>query len=292
MKMIKPSEISARILTLLDESDERVILVSPYMKISRWYKFLQKFNELKTRKIQTEIYVRDDPDNTATYRDLDQVGLPYKKIPHLHSKLYLNERSGIVSSMNLLLSSEINSLDIGYATETLAEYNELLGFYQRYIHIGEAVHWDTIAGLPAADLKEIIVKIREELKVTGKNSWLWLAKDVLHISTGRNNYIVSIIDGYLKITAGLRMVSGTCQKSIQRYSWIAQKAGDLTAMKVDIYPGPLTDILRLTGRAHYLLKSTCITRILEAEADYMIESVIRFINATDDLLFQEVSIAH
>jgi hypothetical protein len=119
MKLIKPSEISARILTLLDESDERVIIVSPYMKISKWYKFVNKVNELKTRRILTEIYVRDDPDNTATYHDLDQLALQYKKIPHLHSKLYLNERYGIVTSMNLLLSSEINSLEIGYATEDL-----------------------------------------------------------------------------------------------------------------------------------------------------------------------------
>ena len=83
MKLIKPYEISSRIFTLLDESDERVIIVSPYMRISKWYKFVNKVNELKTRSILTEIYVRDDPDNTATYRDPDQLALQYKKIPHL-----------------------------------------------------------------------------------------------------------------------------------------------------------------------------------------------------------------
>ena len=36
MKLIKPSEISSSILTLLDESDERVIIVSLYMKVSKW----------------------------------------------------------------------------------------------------------------------------------------------------------------------------------------------------------------------------------------------------------------
>lgn len=69
MKLIKPSEISARILTMLDESDERVIFVSPYMKIAKWYKLTNKLNELKSRRILLEIYVRDDPDNSATYRD-------------------------------------------------------------------------------------------------------------------------------------------------------------------------------------------------------------------------------
>ena len=86
MKLIKPSEISGRILTLLDESDERVIIVSPYMKISKWYKFINKVDSLKSRKI-----------------------------PHLHNKPYLNERYGIVTYMKLLLRSAINSLEIGYA---------------------------------------------------------------------------------------------------------------------------------------------------------------------------------
>ena len=286
MKLIKPSEISARILTLLDESDERVIIVSPYMKISKWYKFVNKVNELKTRRILIEIYVRNDPNNTATYRDLDQLALQYKKIPHLHSKLYLNERYGIVTSMNLLLSSEINSLEIGYATETWTEYNDLLGFYHRYIHIGEPVHCDTIAGQPAADLKEIMHSIREELKRSAKNSWPWLAENTLHISTGRNNYSVSIKDGYLRITARLRMASGTRQRSIQRSSLIAKKVEDLTAMKTEIHLGPMPDILQLSGQAQHTLKSTCITGILEAEAAYIMESVRRFIDATDDLEVQ------
>jgi hypothetical protein len=287
VKLIRPSEISSRILSLLDESDERVIIVSPYMKISKWYKFVNKVNELKTRSILTEIYVRDDPDNTATYRDLDQLALQYKKIPHLHSKLYLNERYGIVTSMNLLLSSEINSLEIGYATETWSEYNDLLGYYHRYIHIGEPVHCDTIAGQPAADLKEIMHSIREELKKTAKNSWPWLAGNTLHISTGRNNYRVSIKDGYLSITTRLRMATGSGQRSIQQGSLIVKKVGDLTAMKAEIHPGPLPDILQLSGQAQHTLKSTCITGILKAEAAYIMESVRRFIDATDDLVVQE-----
>jgi hypothetical protein len=291
MKMIKPSEISARILTMLDESDEMVILVSPYMKISKWYKFVNKVNELKTRGILTEIYVRDDPDNTATYRDLDQLELQYTKIPHLHCKLYLNEKYGIVTSMNLLLSSEINSLEIGYVTETWTEYNDLLGFYHRYIHIGEPVHCDTIAGQRAADLKEIIQRIREELQRTSKNSWTWLVGNTLHIFTGSNNYSVSIQDGYLRITARLRMDSGTRQGSIQRSSLIIKKVGDLTAMQAEIHTSPRPDILQLSGKALHPLKSTCTTGILEAEAVYILESVRRFIEATDDVVVQEQQIA-
>ena len=49
---------------------------------------------------------------------------------------------------------------------------------------------------------------------------------------------------------------------------------------------PKPDILQLYGQAKHTLKSTCITGILGAEAAYMMESVIEFIDATDDLAFQ------
>ncbi len=287
MELIKPSEISARILTLLDESDERVIIVSPYMNISKWYKFRNKLNALTARNIHLEIYVRGDPENGATYRDLDKLELPYHKIPHLHSKLYLNDRYGIVSSMNLLISSEINSLEIGYATETWGEYIDLLGFYHRYIQMGEPVHCDTIAGRPVADPKEIVKSITEELDRTAKNSWLWFAGNALHICTGMNNYIVTINDGKLRVTTSLRVASGTKQKISKRSSFIIKKIEDLTAMKIDIYPGPVPQILRLTGQAQQTLVSPCLTGILEAEAAYLIEFVRRFIDSAEQVVIRE-----
>ena len=282
MKLIKPSEVSATILTLLDESDERVIIVSPYMKVSKWYKFINKVNGLKSRKITIEIYVRDDAENTDTYRDLDQLALEYKKIPHLHCKLYMNEKCGIVTSMNLLLSSDIHSLEIGYATENWTEYNELLGFYHRYIQMGEPFYCATIAGRPAVDLKEVMRSIRESLERTSKNSWLWLSGNALHISTGRSNYSISINGGCLRITTCLSMDPAIKQKGPQYFSRIVKKTGQLTSMKVDVVPGPEPDILQLSGRALHTLKSTCISGLLADEAACLMESAVRFINATDD----------
>lgn len=220
-----------------------------------------------------------------TTQPLIVMDLQYNKIPHLHSKLYLNEKYGIVTSMNLLLSSEINSLEIGYATENWKEYNELLGFYQRYISVGEPVHCNTMAGQQATDVNEFIHSIKEELKRTAKNSWPWLEENVLHISTGRNNYRVSINDGYLRITASLRNTSGTKLISNQHSSLIAKKIKDLTAMKVEMHPGPEPDAIQLSGQAQHTLKSTSINGILKVEAAYMVESVRRFIDALENLAF-------
>ena len=283
MKLIKPAEISARILTLLEESDERVIIVSPYMKISKWYKLTNKLNELKTRRVRMEIYVRDDPENTVTYHDMDQQGLQYKKIPNLHSKLYLNERYGIVTSMNLLLSSEINSLEIGYTTENWKEYNELLDYYERYIYFGEPEHRGKIASRHATELNEFMQCLKEEISKKPMNAWPWLAKDVLHISTGKNNYSISISNGYLRITATLGSRSRIRNKSIRQPSLIAKKIADLCAMKIELHPDDVTDNIKLSGYTHRKVKSTSLSEVLKSEIPYMVESVIRFIDASEDL---------
>lgn len=135
MQLIKPSEISSKIMTLIEESDEFVILVSPYVKISKWIKMVKKIETLKVRNIPFEFFIRDDKTNQTSVDELNELEYKYTAIPNLHCKLYINEKYAIVTSMNLLLSSEINSLEIGYMTETKAEYTELMDYYKRYLSV-------------------------------------------------------------------------------------------------------------------------------------------------------------
>ncbi len=284
MKLIKSSEISAKFLTLLDESYERVVIVSPYVKISKWYKLVKKLDELKSRGILLEIYVRDDQDNRATYHDLDQLALPYKKIPHLHSKLYLNEQQGIVTSMNLLLSSEINSLEIGYVTETWSEYNELLAYYHQHFQKGELIQLESMTGLKNADLTLFLNSIKEELLLNSRNSWFRLEGITLNISTGGNNYRLTIIEGMLTITTGLRSVSKSKQGNLPPLSSITEKISDLTNMKVGVQTSPRSDRFLLTGLSNEKFRSTSITRILKTESTCIKDVAVSFIKATDDPL--------
>jgi len=284
MKLIKPLEISARILTLLDESEERVIIVSPYMKISKWYKLSNKLKRLKNRGVPVDIYVRDDPSNTTTYEDLDELGFRYKKVPNLHCKLYLNERTGILSSMNLLLSSELNFIEIGCATENWEDYNELFDIFHRYIHSGKPVFNNTVAGQALADLNEIIRDIRGQHQTTANDSWTWFSKGALHICTGRNKYTISIIHSHLSITTSLWFAPGARKKSLPEPSVVAKKISGLTGMKTEAHQGNKPGIINLSGQSRRTLKSTCLTRILKNEANEVKGSVRRFIEATDNLM--------
>ena len=135
MKLIKPSEISGKIMTLIEESDEFVIIVSPYIKISKWYKLLKKLETLKSRNIPIYFIIRENKSNHISFQELNDLGMSYRAIPDLHCKLYLNEKQVIVSSMNLLNSSEISSLEIAYSTENEKEYQELIDFCERYLKI-------------------------------------------------------------------------------------------------------------------------------------------------------------
>lgn len=282
MKLIKPSEISARILTLIDESDEKMIMVSPYMKISKWFKLVNKINGLRTRNINTEIYVRDDPENTATYRDLDQLALGYKRIPNLHSKMYMNEKSGIVSSMNLLLSSEINSLEIGYETESRDEYNDLLGYYYRYIRSREFVHPAKSISHTPTDIRKSMLRIRKELDNSRLNSWLLLTESTLQIISGQNEYRFSINEGTLSISACLIMSPKKNQNIIERIPLILKRIEDLNGMKVSIYPGAEPHFIQLSCEAPHSFKSMSINGLLNDDVADLTASVIKIITATYD----------
>ena len=131
MKLIKPKSISGEIMELIEEADDKLIIVSPYCDFKNWQKIINTFEVALKKEIDIEFYIRDDqPKSLEQVRDL---GIEPILIRNLHTKLYINEHTAIVSSMNLLYSSDSNSLDIAYKTETEKEYKELIDYYERYL---------------------------------------------------------------------------------------------------------------------------------------------------------------
>lgn len=54
-------------------------------------------------------------------------------MPWLHAKFYFNETSGLITSLNLLGSSNSNSIEIGSQLETAEELDVLRQFVQQYL---------------------------------------------------------------------------------------------------------------------------------------------------------------
>ena len=55
------------------------------------------------------------------------------EIYRLHAKTYFNESEAIISSMNLNVSSDTSSLDIGVITKSKEGYNDVIRFYEKYV---------------------------------------------------------------------------------------------------------------------------------------------------------------
>ena len=179
-------------MTLLDESDAFFILVSPYIKISRWYKLLKKLEQLRDRQIPLYVFVRDDQSNSQTFDELERLGISYTAVPDLHAKLYMNEKYGIMTSLNLLLSSEINSIELGYQTQTEEEHAELMDFCKRYLsfEVRPDKHPSAAADKeppvhPYILLPQIVDALRN---ILGYSIRVWEKQKCIKINTGINNY--------------------------------------------------------------------------------------------------------
>ncbi len=198
MQFIKPSEISSKIMTLIEESDKFVLIVSPYVKISKWYKLIKKIENVQNRNIHVDFIIRDDKTNQASFEELNELGLNFTSIKDLHCKLYLNEKYAIISSMNLLLSSEINSIELAYQTETESEFEELKDFCKRYLLYDFSKLENTIRIKDWRDYLSELLDDKIGRKINGNQD-----DETFRINTGINNYYASIWNlrkNYLKIS--------------------------------------------------------------------------------------------
>lgn len=131
MKFIPPLEISSKIMTLIEESNKELILVSPYVEISKWDKMKKCIERAVNRKVKITFIARKNAKQDLSF--LEQLGINLILINDLHAKLYLNENYGILTSQNIVYYSDINSIDIAHQTENNSEKKELVDFINKYI---------------------------------------------------------------------------------------------------------------------------------------------------------------
>lgn len=127
-------EIASKIMTLIDLSNEHLVIVSPYVNFKRWDKMKSCLRRAIDRGVKLEFYIRENVD-TDMEQFLELNIKPIRK-ENLHAKLYYNEQYGIVTSQNMIRYSDDYSIDIGYQTESREELSQLEDFRQRYLNNG------------------------------------------------------------------------------------------------------------------------------------------------------------
>ena len=131
MLFIPPLEIAAHIMTLIQESERKLIIVSPYVNLSDWAKMVKCLEKAISRGVEVIFIARRNAKQDLSV--FKNIGINPILIDDLHAKVYINDNYGIVTSLNLVHYSDINSIDIAYKTDNEVEKEELLRFVNKYV---------------------------------------------------------------------------------------------------------------------------------------------------------------
>ena len=113
-KVLPYGQVAHAIITLIMESKSSIVLICPYF--DPWPKLDKAIKNALTRGVSCTIVVREDD-----YQKKEKVrsklaeyqGADIRVLDRLHAKLYLSEKTSIITSMNLLESSATQSWEAG-----------------------------------------------------------------------------------------------------------------------------------------------------------------------------------
>jgi len=151
-KFLVTSGVSFHLEELVKNSKEKLILISPYLKINDRIKELLEDKDRLKLDVRL-IYGKNElqPEENNWLKDLMSIRSSFCK--NLHAKCYLNENEAIITSMNLYEFSQQNNNEMGiYVTkeEDLDLYNQIYDESMRLVRISDEIKI-TISKVPKED---------------------------------------------------------------------------------------------------------------------------------------------
>jgi len=111
MTLLETTAQSLEIEKLFEESHEFTIINSPYLKINNRLK--SKISDCYNRNEKNLILFRKNELTKAENEWISNQNVMLVPIKNLHAKCYMNERSALITSMNLYDYSQINNHELG-----------------------------------------------------------------------------------------------------------------------------------------------------------------------------------
>lgn len=111
-KFLTTNGVSSYLERIIVEAREDLIIISPYLKISKT--FYERLKDASFRGIRIRlVYGKDElkPNEKNSLAGLDKIKLYF--FENLHAKCYLNEKEMIITSMNMHEFSEKNNREMG-----------------------------------------------------------------------------------------------------------------------------------------------------------------------------------
>lgn len=126
MKILKTEENIASIVSLIKNAKEFVVIVSPFNQLAGWNELIAAINEAVEKNIEISYFVRKG----EGLNGLEGISAKVFEVPLLHAKMFFSESEAIISSGNLTNRPDLNWTCL---LNSQAEYDEIVGFFGRYI---------------------------------------------------------------------------------------------------------------------------------------------------------------
>lgn len=155
-KFLDTTGISDHLQKIINNANEKLILISPYLKINNRIK--QCLEDKDKFKIDIRlIYGKSElqPTENNWLKSLRSIRTSFCK--DLHAKCYLNEKEAIVTSMNLYDFSQVNNYEMGISIEKDIDtelYDDIYKEVTRLIRISEEIKI-TVSTVPATPEKTL-----------------------------------------------------------------------------------------------------------------------------------------
>lgn len=140
-KFLDTTGVSYHLQQLINQSNDTLILISPYLKINE--RLRQSLDDKDRMKIDVRVvYGKNElqPDQIIWLKSLKSVRTSFCE--NLHAKCYLNESEAVVTSMNLYEFSQVNNQEMGiYVTKADDSqlYDDIYNEARRLIRISDEV---------------------------------------------------------------------------------------------------------------------------------------------------------
>ena len=171
VELLTTAEVSARLEKIIKEANDRLILISPYIKVSK--RIRELIQEQDRQKIDVRfVYGKKetDPSEKQWLKSMSSVRTSFYE--NLHAKCYLNEDSALLTSMNLHESSQVNNYEMGVYVSR-AEDPELYEFL-----LNEAKYLLTNSDPPVIDINTNSSAPNQTPQKTRRGFCIKCAKDI------------------------------------------------------------------------------------------------------------------
>jgi phosphatidylserine/phosphatidylglycerophosphate/cardiolipin synthase-like enzyme len=114
MEFLTTRKITSALEDIIIEAQELLILISPFVFIP--HNLVPRLKDAVDRGVRVVLVMKDEENkrvNEQEVQKFDFIGLKVLLHPYLHGKAYLNEKSAIITSFNLIDSSEKNNIEFG-----------------------------------------------------------------------------------------------------------------------------------------------------------------------------------